>query len=478
MKKKIFALALSMTMAFSAVSSYAEVWQVNAENESGTEVATVEKNQSFGTSSDIEGAGSVPGNDLDKDITIVTLPAYAPGFTLDPTGMYATGKAMKTINDATDKTKLPSDIAPLWDDTAGAFDQDEIADYTTSHAGQLTYDGEVMQVTNKGANPVAISATFLAKSKTGKTKFEASATDISTTKDPTIAFQAVYNDAVVRSPLGVESADTKKVCNPKLKVSPAVDTDGTTLTKNGEVKFGGEATDEGVDFKAGGTSIRLALPGDDSYGMAVDASGKPVYKSGVVAPTGADDGFLDTANPHNMAAQGFIIAGKCAPGADWSKYAGTDPEDTLSYRVVYKVDKITNVDTTNSKVTVEGATAAESYSATTGLIGSAKEVKLGLQDGTAALADAEITFAFEGGVDGVTAAQGTLLIKKSDNTTFNVVDQGSYWRDGSYGKIENNKITIKKAALTAAGLTAAGTFTVTVKGSDNKTYTATGTLTA
>ena len=485
MKKKIFALALSMTMAFSAVGAYAEVWDVGTEDASGTITSNqVGKGDSLGVgSSDITGDGEVPGG-LDKDITIVTLPSYAPGFVLDPTGMYATSKAMLEIDamSAAEKTALVADTTDprheLWDDTNSVFDQGKLDAYTAANAGKLTYKGDVMRVTNIGANPVAVSATFIAKSSKGKTEFVASTgSDIATTTDPKVSFQAVYNDAVKESAAG--SVTTTEIVAPRLTLDPAKESDGTTLS-DGEIKFTGVAGTNSADFLAGGTTIRLALKGDQSYGLAKNAStGKIEYVPGQKLPDGtapsATLGFGAT-DKHIKHAQGFIIAGQCSKNANWDAYGAADPVDALSYRVVYKVDKLEKYDDPSGKVTVEGGTE-EAFTAATGLIGTPSAVVLGFGASSAGTAGSDLVLTFNGGIDGITVAKTKFIVTKADGSTFNVMDQGSYWRDGSYGSLEDNKVTLKAAALTAAGVgTAGATFKVTVTGSDGKDYVANVTM--
>lgn len=479
MKKKIFALALSMTMALSAVGAYAEVVDIGTEDASGNVTSNVvNKGESYGVgSSDLTGDGEVPGG-LDKEIITVTLPSYAPGFVLDPTGMYATSKAMLEIDamSAAEKTALVADTTDprheLWDDTNSVFDQAKLDAYTTSNAGKLTYKGDVMRVTNIGSSPVAVSATFMAKSSKGKTEFVASTgSDIATTTDPKVSFQAVYNDAVKESAAG--SVTTTEIVAPHLTLNPAKESDGSTLS-DGEIKFGGTAAAQGVDFLAGGTTIRLALKGDQSYGLAKNAtSGKIEYVPGQKLPDGtapsATLGFGAT-DKHIKHVQGFIIAGQCSPNANWDAYGAADPADELSYRVVYKVDKIEKYNDPTGKVTVEGG-AEESFTAATGLIGTPAAVVLGFASGLTGSASSDLILTFNGGIDGIKVAKTKLMITKPDGTTFNVMDQGSYWRDGSYGSLEDTKVTVKKAALTAAGITT-GAVKVTVTGSDGKDYTA------
>lgn len=494
MKRKIFALCIATAMTLSSFSTaFAADIEVDYEDENGSEVTSI------GT--EIGGGSDSPTITMpDRDITKVTLPAKAPNFVMDPTGVYAATQAVANgIKDtAADGTADPAGdgvYLKTADPTTDDPDPDAFDAYMNAKKGGIYVDaGNYMQVTNKGANDILVDVSFLAASEGEVTPTfsaaKADVTDASKTGDNKIWLGVTLNATIAGgTDESTTTAASKVLARPRLveqykkaKGDPSENTVKNNYADpgyNGAVEFSKHAT-AAIALDDKGKIMKLGLPGDNSYAMVFTNK----------KPTGFDPGekIVEVAGDKmgagsiNPSAQGFLLEGAIDPEADWSSYSAATNPSKVTYKVVFNVKKA-KIDTTkngndataaNAKIAVYGADGktVESYiagyDATAGLAGDATSdgaTAPGIYSPSAAAiaaasmaaADTEVVLTFTGSTLGKeTLKADSMKLSTTDNEAgATQIASGRTWSDGTDGKIDvaTGKITVKKAGLTRAGIT-------------------------
>ncbi len=502
MKRKIFAFCIATAMTLSSFSTaFAADIEIDYEDENGSEVTSI------GT--EIGGGSDVPSVTMpDRDITKVTLPAKAPNFVMDPTGVYA---ATQAVANGTKDSAATKDGA-----TAGAGDGVYFSDLTDAEmatadpdpdlfdkymenkkGGVYVDEGNYMQVTNKGANDILVDVSFIAASEGDVTPTfsdaKADVTDATKTGDNKIWLGITPNGTIASgTDESTTTATSKVLVRPRLVKQykkaagdPSENT-GTTYAGedyNGAVEFAKHTT-AAIALNDQGKIMKLALPGDNSYAFTYKTeNGKKVvdkFLPGKKTVTVGSDKMA--ANSINPSAQGFLLEGAIDPSADWSSYSAATNPSKVTYKVIFNVKKA-KIDTTkdasaadadHAKIAVYGADGKTvesyiaAYDAIAGLAGdTAKDgatapgiyapAAAAISAGAMAAADTEVVLTFTGSTLGkeTLKTDSMKLSTTDDEAGATQIASGRTWSDGTDGKIDaaTGKITVKKAGLTRAGIT-------------------------
>ncbi len=417
MKRKLMAFSLAMAMT---VSSASMAFGADPQVTGGTADITTTEGVSSQT---VEGNASI--NYVDKDITIVTLPTDEPDFVLDPQGLYG------AVNDANyNASSTDTDVNAL----------------AKNHVGEIS-GKKYLVVTNRGANKIKVDATFVAtstaKDEDTKPQFVAQASDVDTSNTKnTISLKVSLNGKSVKNAVGTPAAGGDAGVE-KTYVKKGSGNSGAAAA--GEEVFA-PATQGVAEFDNSGKTMTFVLDGDGTYAYTVSGNAGSEtfgYGSAQVASSPAVKGQTSPVS------QALYISGKMNDKADWSKYAGADPDNKVGVKVIYSVSKAADTDT---------AKEDSGWIKTENIAGGGVVA-------TGNATSATITF--------TKSAISTATLADYIKINNVVLSNDSNWSRGVLGSVNSatGTITLTTRGLTAAGITGTGNYDVEVKDSEGNPYT-------